>query len=193
MEAKTFLVVELFLLIISAVGGGWWWSLFVLGTLLLGYKAYSDMVAGSEADKMVHTCPECGTVGAYQLKTHTREARTEGIVMRKATRKMNGVGYGGQPSSEYSVEEREERVPVIKTTRYMQWECSSCGHRDSEESIVDEGQVEDFERPIYQPRQVVTTNHVIERERMRVPCRFCGVYVDPLANRTCPSCGSAIK
>jgi predicted RNA-binding Zn-ribbon protein involved in translation (DUF1610 family) len=193
LEIKTFLVIDFFLLIVSAIGGGWWWVLFVLGTALMLYKGYGDMVTGQETDRRIHTCPKCGTVGAYQYNAHTRDSRTEGIVRRKSTRISSGLGYGGRPSSDYSTEEREERAPVIRTTTYMKWECSACGYHENKEDIVGVDEVEDFERPIYQPERIVATNRVIERERMRIPCRFCGVYVDPLANRTCPNCGAALK
>lgn len=188
MQAKTFVIAEMVFFVISLIGGGWWWSILIFGTLSLIAIAYEDMKVG--IDREIVTCPKCGVVGSFNYKTGTRTTRTEGIVTRRTTKRTHDLRYYEPSPSEYSVEKREERVPVIKTTTVTWKECSACGYRESER-VIGERQEEDFERPLYPP--VTNSLEVIERERIRIPCRYCGVYVDPIANRTCPNCGSVLK
>jgi rubrerythrin len=41
-----------------------------------------------------------------------------------------------------------------------------------------------------QPVQKETT--IIQREVVKIPCKYCGTLVDPVQDQKCPNCGAAV-
>jgi rubrerythrin len=54
---------------------------------------------------------------------------------------------------------------------------------------------EDFSRSGNDATKDIETRQetkLIEREVVKVPCKYCGTLVDPVRNEKCPSCGGRI-
>jgi uncharacterized OB-fold protein len=55
-------------------------------------------------------------------------------------------------------------------------------------------QVEDFSRSGHeQAPTTVKETTVIQKEVLKVPCKYCGTLLDPVRERYCTSCGSPVK
>ncbi len=121
-------------------------------------------------------CPQCGRRGTRELiRSETLgQEPAYGLVTR--TSHVEGV-YWEQDRTVTS----KERVPVIRTTTRSYYRCRSCQHQWAEDTAT---QREDFSRregPV-----------VVEKEVVRIPCKYCGALVDPVANTTCPNCGGKL-
>jgi DNA-directed RNA polymerase subunit RPC12/RpoP len=77
---------------------------------------------------------------------------------------------------------RQERVPVVRTTVRQHYQCLQCSHSWFRDTVSQE---EDFSPPGQNQSTVV-----VSREVLRIPCRFCGTLIDPIQSMTCPKCGA---
>lgn len=48
-------------------------------------------------------------------------------------------------------------------------------------------------QPITQHTETIKEKQVIQREIVKVPCKFCGNLNELATTRFCPSCGAAVK
>ena len=47
-------------------------------------------------------------------------------------------------------------------------------------------------RPTYQPNSAMPQTTIVEREIVKIPCKYCGSLNDIVSNRTCPQCGAPV-
>lgn len=139
--------------------------------------------------------PKCGRCGA---RGTISQSGTEvvssvpgfGIVTRTdivTTDKRRSSGSG----KEVSQVKRQERVPTVTNTVRTYYKCSKCANTTYKDKI---SQVEDFSRSGHdQAPTVVKETTVIQKEVLKVPCKYCGTLLDPVRDRYCPSCGSPVK
>ncbi len=126
-------------------------------------------------------CPYCGARGSTKhLYSETvGQKRGYGLVTR-----VDRVLTEGDEDSEDEVTEieRKERVPVIRTSYKLTYQCIKCRTAWDENEEEEEEDFEDDERE----------KVVVEREVLRIPCNHCGSLIDPIRNGTCPKCGAPI-
>ena len=82
-----------------------------------------------------------------------------------------------------SLVQRQERVPVVKTITRISYKCANCQQFVGSKNFY--SQEEDFG-----PTQQQT---VVQREVLRIPCRYCKTLLDPIREKTCPHCGSVVS
>ena len=132
-------------------------------------------------------CPSCGSRGTIALDRSDviGKKKAYGIVTRTDTTTSRVPDGQGKMISQESTTERQERVPVVKTTSQDYYKCSKCGYSYSKESVDEE---EDFSRD-EEPRE---REKIVEREVVKVRCKYCGTMADPVRNETCPKCGAKL-
>jgi len=139
--------------------------------------------------------PKCGRCGARGsiLQSGTEVVSSVpgfGLVTRTdtiTTDKRLSSGSG----QEVSQVKRQERVPTLTNTVRTYYKCSRCANTTYKDTVT---QVEDFSRSGQeQAPTVVKETTVIQKEVLKVPCKYCGTLLDPVRDRYCPSCGSPVK
>jgi DNA-directed RNA polymerase subunit M/transcription elongation factor TFIIS len=132
-------------------------------------------------------CPSCGSRGTIALDRSEvlKTERAYGIVTRTESTTNRRRDSQGKIVNEESTSEREERAPIVRTTSREYYKCRKCGHSYSRESVDEE---EDFSRNEEPSKEKV----IIEREVVKVPCKYCGTLSDPVRNSTCPKCGAKL-
>lgn len=131
------------------------------------------------ADQRRLKCPNCRTRGrlAPIRSELLKEQRGFGLVTR-ADRIQTQRGR----QQENTVIRRQERVPMIRRTVRTFYKCGAC----SAESWVDRTtEAEDFSPP--QPE----IRTVIERQVVKIPCKYCRNLISPDENR-CSYCGGKL-
>jgi hypothetical protein len=134
-------------------------------------------------------CSYCGARGRIQTTGSYIVSRLPayGIVTRTDTITKNRRRSDGTTYAEQTHVNRQERVPTLKITTRTFYGCSSCNNKWSRDSF---SEVEDFSRePARDPNKTV----VIEREVVKIPCKYCGMLVDPVRDSKCPSCGANLQ
>lgn len=133
-------------------------------------------------------CPSCGRYGTVS-SSGSEVVDTEtgyGLVTRHDTTTTSRRDDEGNLVKEKSVTSRQERAPVVRKTVRTTYRCRECGHSYSRDSVTEE---EDFaDRPTKEKETVV-----IQKEVVKVPCKYCGALNDIVAQKTCSNCGAAIK
>ena len=139
--------------------------------------------------------PKCGACGA---RGTISQSGTEvvssvpgfGIVTRTDTITTDKRRSSGS-STEVSHVKRQERVPTVTNTIRTYYKCSKCANTTYRDAVT---QVEDFSRSgnEQEPTTVKQTT-VIQKEVLKVPCKYCGTLLDPVRERYCTSCGSPVK
>ena len=136
-------------------------------------------------------CTNCGARGQI-VKAGTQEVgRVKGfdIFNRQETATTRTYDGEGRPSTSNTVINRQERAPSVRITYRTFYECKKCHNR----TYVDSTRIEeDFTRSGNEVTKEVYNTKVIEREVLKVPCKYCHNLVDPLRNGTCPNCGGKI-
>jgi hypothetical protein len=139
--------------------------------------------------------PKCGSCGA---RGTISQSGTEvvssvlgfGIVMRTDTITTDKHRSPGS-STEVSHVKRQERVPTVTKTVRTYYRCSKCANTTYRDAVT---QVEDFSRSgLEQAPATVKETTVIQKEVLKVPCRYCGTLLDPIRDRYCTGCGSPVK
>ncbi len=131
-------------------------------------------------------CTYCGARGRIQTTGSHVESRLPayGIVTRTDTITKNKRRSDGTAYEEETKINRQERVPTLRITTRTYYRCASCNNKWSKDTL---SEVEDFSRePAKDPGKTL----VLEREVVKVPCRYCGMLVDPVRDAKCPSCGA---
>ena len=126
-------------------------------------------------------CNYCGARGQIQTTGSNVESRIPayGIVTRTDTITKNKRRSDGTTYQEETKIKRQERV----TTRTY-YRCANCNNKWYKDTV---GEVEDFSR---EPPKDPGKTLILEREIVKVPCRYCGMLVDPVRDAKCPSCGA---
>lgn len=134
-------------------------------------------------------CSFCSTKGevVYLGWQKAKVERGFGIVVRQETNTIKKRDVRGRRYTQNAVTNRQERVPVIRTTYRYHYECRACRNTWANDKVVEE---EDFSPPIPKQPVVRESNTVYTREVIRVPCKYCGTLLDPIQNKTCPRCGA---
>ncbi|MGD0145830.1 MAG: hypothetical protein ABSB53_03140 [Nitrososphaerales archaeon] len=133
-------------------------------------------------------CLACGARGTTKLTGSEviKQEKAYGIVTRKETVTKRRTGKQGVTKEE-TVRKREERVPVIRKTIRLHYTCSHC-RKTSFRDVA--RQEEDFSRSEeLPPGQTV----IIQKEIVKVPCKFCGTLNEIATAKTCSNCGAALK
>ncbi len=133
-------------------------------------------------------CPSCGrhgTIGATGSQVVSAE-RGYGVVTRQDTTTTSKHDGTGSMVTETSTTSRQERAPVVRKTVRTTYRCKGCGYNYTRDSVSEE---EDFsDRP---QKEKETT--IIQREVVKVPCKYCGALNDISTQRTCSNCGAVVK
>jgi len=131
-------------------------------------------------------CSYCGARGQIQPTGSSVASREPayGIVTRTDTITKNRVHPDGTPYKEVTHVNRQERVPTLRITTRTNYHCANCGNKWSKDTLKE---VEDFTRA--EPKDPNKTV-IIEREVVKIPCKYCGMLVDPVRDAKCPSCGA---
>lgn len=133
-------------------------------------------------------CPTCGARGTigYSGSAVVNEEKGYGLVTRNDTVKTRRKDNSGKVVDETSTSSRQERAPVVRRTVRATYKCAACGYSYSKDSFRVE---EDFsDRP---EKEKETT--IIQKEVVKVPCKYCGALNDLATDRYCTSCGAAVK
>ncbi|HZY94089.1 MAG TPA: hypothetical protein VFE98_04405 [Candidatus Bathyarchaeia archaeon] len=80
---------------------------------------------------------------------------------------------------------RQERVPVVNTTTRVDYVCTNCQHVIGSRDYYN--QREDFSPP-----EQTVVQREIEREVLRIPCKYCRTLLDPIREKNCPNCGAVV-
>lgn len=133
--------------------------------------------------------PKCGYCGARGQISRTgsevvSREQAYGIVTRTDTVTKNGRRSDGTATREMTHVNRQERVPTVRTTTRTHYRCANCRNTWFKDTV---SEAEDFSVR-EQPPQKETV--VIQKEIVKVPCKYCGMLVDPVRDAKCPSCGA---
>ncbi len=134
-------------------------------------------------------CPSCGARGTTKLSGTEviKQERAFGIITRKETVTKKKTDASGQAVNEDIVRKREERAPVLRTTTRYNYACSRCGRATFKDVVT---QAEDFSRTEEPPPGQTV---IIQKEIVKVPCKFCGTLNEIATAKTCSNCGAALK
>jgi rubredoxin len=134
-------------------------------------------------------CPSCGARGTivFDRSEVVKTERAYGIVTRTETATNRRRDNQGRMVNEESTSEREERAPVIRTTSQDYHKCSKCGYSYSSESVDEEEDFSRVEKPV--EKQTV----IVQREVVKVPCKYCGTLNEIATAKNCSNCGASLK
>ncbi len=130
-------------------------------------------------DQQRPKCPNCKSRGQLvPIRSEMlKEERAFGIV----TRKDRIQTYrGGQ--QENTVVRRQERVPIVRRTARTHYKCRACG---TDARVDRTTETEDFSPPLPETRTI------IERQVVKIPCKYCRNLISPDENR-CSYCGGKL-
>jgi len=133
-------------------------------------------------------CPSCGVRGTIAA-AGTEVVKTEkafGLVTRMETSTTKKRDNRGRMVNENATSQRQERVPVVRTTLRTTYKCGRCGYSYATESVSEK---EDFSRA-EEPSKEKTV--IVQKEVVKVPCKYCGT-LNEVTQRTCSNCGAAIR
>jgi uncharacterized OB-fold protein len=136
-------------------------------------------------------CVQCGARGQIENVGTQEIGRVQGfdIFNRQETASSRGRDNYGRRTTSTSVISRQERAPSVRITYRTFYECKNCHNR----TYVDSTKVEeDFSRSGNEVTKEIHDTKVVEREVLKVPCKYCRSLVDPVRNATCPSCGGRL-
>ena len=136
-------------------------------------------------------CVKCGVRGQIENMGTREVGRVQGfdIFNIRETASSRGRDSYGRQTTSRSVINRQERAPSVRITYRTFYECKNCHNR----THLDFMQVqEDFTRSGNEVTKEIHNTQVIEREVLRLPCKYCRSLVDPVRNTTCPSCGARL-
>ncbi len=134
-------------------------------------------------------CTYCGARGQIQRTGSFVVSRVPayGVVTRTDTVTKNRRRSDGTSYKEETQINRQERVPTLRLTTRDLYQCAKCSNKWSKDHQTE---VEDFTRETPKdPNKTV----IIEREVVKVPCRYCGMLIDLVRDAKCPSCGANLK
>lgn len=153
------------------------------------YAAVFVLLAIGSFYYLTPRCASCGARGSVRSAGSEviKEERAYGIVTRKETVTKKKTDSQGRVVDEDTVHQREERAPVIRRTVRMNYVCSKCGNKTSRTVVTQE---EDFSVRDGPPSAQTV---IIQKEVVKVPCRYCGALNDIATQRTCANCGAVIK
>jgi hypothetical protein len=158
-----------------------------LTTLVFGVGIIFLIIAGV-AYFYGSPCPSCGVRGTtvFVRSETVNQEPAYGIITRTDTIRKRRTRPDGTVVREVTNIDRQERVPVVRTTTRRYYRCKNCQNSWSRDFV---SQSEDFARRETPPQRETV---IVQKEVMKVPCRYCGTLVDPVTNSKCPSCGGKI-
>ncbi|MGD0145919.1 MAG: hypothetical protein ABSB53_03585 [Nitrososphaerales archaeon] len=172
-------------------------ALVMLGSFIfvpaLGALLFISLIVGGA---IYYGRPKCGSCGARGMISQSGTEIVSsvpgfGIVTRTDTITTNKRRSSGSSSKEVRQVNRQERVPTVTNTIRTYYKCSGCANTTYKDRVT---QVEDFSRSGHeQAPTVIKETTVIQKEVLKVPCKYCGTLQDPLRERYCTSCGSSVK
>lgn len=133
--------------------------------------------------------PKCGYCGARGQVTRTsfevvNREQAYGIITRTDTVTKSRRLSDGTAARDVTHVNRQERVPIVRTTTRTHYQCMNCRNTWFRDTV---GEAEDFSVREQAPQKETV---VIQREVVKVPCKYCGMLVDPVRDAKCPSCGA---
>lgn len=129
-------------------------------------------------------CPHCSSRGYMKVTGTSVVTREPGYQTVKRQRRIKDR-YGNTTRTE----EYQEQIHVVKTTIRTDYRCANCGAEShSTKSSVGEGTLESRRK-----EEVTRETLVVQKEVVKVPCRYCGSLNEIATTRVCGSCGAAIK
>ncbi len=136
-------------------------------------------------------CPKCGARGQIVNAGSQEVGRVNAfdIFDRKDTTSTRYFDNQGNPSTARSTTYRQERAPSIRVTYRTFYECKNCHNRTYSDSVK---VYEDFSRSGNEVTKEIYNTKVVEREVLKVPCKYCRSLIDPVTNTYCPSCGGRL-
>ena len=160
--------------------------LFISVSLILGLFGLLFILGGGVwVYESAPKCPSCGW--PWTLKKVSTEVVGQQRGMGLVTRVETHVGRVGDQSTS-NVVRRQERAPVVSSTVRINLVCSHC-HKSAFKQFVETR--EDFSPPAARPPVLVREIHrEVQKEVLKVPCRFCKTLVDPIRQQKCPNCGA---
>jgi len=128
-------------------------------------------------------CPHC------KVRGRIRPGRSEIISQERAygivTRTDTVTGRVGRERRRSTVR-RQERVPVVRTTTRVAYQCAACQQFVGSKNYYSES--EDFSPP----QQQTIIQREVQREVLKVPCKYCRTLLDPIREKKCPNCGAVV-
>jgi hypothetical protein len=162
---------------------------FLILVPLIGILLFVGLLAAGAYYFARPKCTYCGVRGRIQ-ETGSSVVSKEpayGIVTRTDTITKNRTRPDGTLYNEVTNVKRQERVPTLRITTRINYQCAACGNKWSRDGVKE---LEDFSREKPRdPNQPV----VIQREVVKIPCRYCGMLIDPVRDAKCPSCGANLR
>ena len=129
-------------------------------------------------------CPYC------KLRGTMRPGRSEIIAQDRGfgivTRTDTVTGRVGRERQRSTVQ-RQERVPVVRTTTRVAYQCTACHQFVGSKNYYSES--EDFSPP----QQQTIVQREVQREVLKVPCKYCKALLDPIREKKCPNCGAVVS
>lgn len=132
-------------------------------------------------------CTYCGKRGkiVFERSEIVRRESAYGLVTRTESVTKRKRGSSGSDARELTEIKRQERVPVVNTTTRYFYTCKNCQKWWYKDYTT---QSEDFSRPDTPPPSPAV---IVQKEVLKIPCKYCRTLVDPVLNKTCPSCGAS--
>ncbi len=128
-------------------------------------------------------CPYC------KLRGTIRPGRSEIIAQDRGfgivTRTDTVTGRVGRERQRSRVQ-RQERVPVVRTTTRVAYQCIACRQFVGSKNYNSES--EDFSPP----QQQTIVQREVQREVLKVPYKYCRTLIDPIREKRCPNCGAVV-
>ncbi len=151
-------------------------GVFLLAALLVGGLLYFRR----------ERCGFCGARGQISQTGSEVVSREKayGIVTRTDTITKKKTLPDRTAAPEVTRVNRQERVPTVRITTRAHYQCANCKNIWTKDIVTE---AEDFSREEPQPQKETV---VIQREVVKVPCKYCGMLVDLLRDSKCPSCGA---
>lgn len=171
-------VAVVFLLIVALFATGVSWLLSIAFLVLAALAFYY----------LSPKCDKCGARFSYRRVGSYVEDRERGygIVTRSEVTNKKSRDGDGNVRYESETTKRQERAPVVRTTTRYDYTCAKCGNVKSKRKTR---QQEDFS-----PREEATPQTVIiQKEVVKVPCRYCGTLNEIATQSNCTKCGAPLK
>ncbi len=177
MASRGVVVVFLFFLAFVSLAISWEYALVFFALAFISWYYLQDR------------CPSCRTRGSMRAAGSEviNQERAYGIVTRHETTTRKNRDSNGRVRYEDETTTRQERAPIVKATVRYSFKCKRCGamtYRDRHK------QWEDFSRD-EEPAKEKTI--IIQKEVVKVPCKYCGALNEIATQKTCSNCGAVIK
>jgi len=127
-------------------------------------------------------CPYCKVRGKIRVGRSDLVSQERGFGL--VTRTEVAQGRVGRRIQQSTIT-RQERVPVVNTTTKVEYVCTNCQRLVGSRNYYN--QREDFSAP-----EQTVVQREIQREVLRIPCKYCRTLLDPVRDRNCPRCGAVV-